>query len=565
MFRQKVFSGLNYEWGYEQNATQPRFDPNRIQIDLITQLSDVIFSTDDQTSQTMWDSSGWANLYYKDTGSVSSSSYFKYNYVTTFAWTHNQGATSAFPPVLPDNFYKQFDSIPTNSCLSSIPILASFGNYLYSDGAFGSSGNPYDLGIANTIIGCETDLCSNRDCKDSPVGRLFSAGFKYLRASGRWSMTNGLMNSCRLGANFAIRSFLGNPALETNTVLNGAPYNSYYSQLYNAYGPLQESSTYDGQLTTENAGNLLGESQKSVLAEGISIFNNYYYSVDKFGACYPTDYTELQLVGGPYELKHGGYTYSNPIGPEFDRDTYDPDLTIARWYGAGPANNPTDLNIISQPGSTGFYQVSRWYVPSINELAFIAHKTRFTPPPPGETQNLRQKIIGAGGIAMGALSTANGNLVSSNTSNSWVWSSTAAFDTTKPDEYIQSSTNPLTNEDSNPSNPNGVTDRMTQAWAIQFTPNPANQRVAKKNNTNFYAELRPIRIIRCDQQFYKNSDPDIVRNGTWFVPRFSDALITSGTNSTKTGTLPNKINTQALYNPESDIYKNYNPTNNPLL
>ena len=124
---------------------------------------------------------------------------------------------------------------------------------------------------------------------------------------------------------------------------------------------------------------------------------------------------------------------------------------------------------------------------------------------------------------------------------------------------------PLTNEASNPSNVNGITNRMTKAWAINFHTTLTLMAIAKKDNSIFEAELRPIRIVRCDEQYYKNADPDLIRNATWFVPRFDDSIITSGTTNTISGTLPSKINTKNLYDPHSNIYQNYNPNNNIFL
>jgi hypothetical protein len=571
MFRQKVFMRQNYDTDTIDadinSAGTKRFGKQRSQIDLITKNPATVMTADYITGIIPYDNVGWRNDYYNFISLTDDSinTLFKYNYVKTFIWGH--GATASFAPYLPDNLNVAFDAVSPDNCTSTTPILASFGNYLYSDGAFGNQTTKYDAGINNTFISCpsgESILCTE-DCESSPLGRLISNGFKYLRASGRWSLNNGLMNSCRLGAGFAIESFLGPIASGgSNTVTTSSPYSSYYSNLYQQYGPNDggdPQTYYDYPLTNEISATI-DQSQtimKTCLAEGLSVFNNYYYPVDKLGACYPGNYkTRRNFSGDSQTLVQGGFTYSLPLGPQFNLQGNDPDGTYQDWYG----------NISTQvEGATGFYQVSRWFIPSIDELAYIAYKTRNAPP--GETP-LNTRITETGGLAIGAASGGG--------SNSWVWSSTAAFGAVPfstiidENQYLQDGTGaPITDETQNPSNSNGVTDRMTKAWAINMNPNSlaTNVKIAKKDNFTFEAELRPIRIIRCDEQFYKNADPDLIRNATWFVPRFSDALITSGTTSTKSGTLPNKINTQELYNnspdPESDIYKNYNPTDNPML
>ena len=111
------------------------------------------------------------------------------------------------------------------------------------------------------------------------------------------------------------------------------------------------------------------------------------------------------------------------------------------------------------------------------------------------------------------------------------------------------------------------------AWALKFAANAAastNYAVGKKINFGFQAEVRPIRMIRCDQKYYKNTDPEPLRNRTWFVPRLPISVAVNGTNNPPSGSQPSGTVYAELENlfvnqVAPTLYTNNNPNNNPML
>ena len=189
-------------------------------------------------------------------------------------------------------------------------------------------------------------------------------------------------------------------------------------------------------------------------------------------------------------------------------------------------------------------QVSPWYLPSIDELAFLAYQC--------VNNNLQQNINSASGTPIG-------------TNGGWVWSSTGAFDGGKTGEYLQRNNDPIGNtiDDLNPDNPLIATDRFTKAWAIKFdpavSPNSSNFKVGKKNNSTETYEVRPVRMIRCDQQYYDNDDPQGIRNRVWNVPRLPLSVVVNGTDQFDT-IYYGRVSQFQRDNIESTLYKNIDPT-----
>ena len=123
-------------------------------------------------------------------------------------------------------------------------------------------------------------------------------------------------------------------------------------------------------------------------------------------------------------------------------------------------------------------EVSSWYIPSHDELAFIAencvnnNKYDF---------NLNSHLLANGGSPY----------------NGWHWTSTGAFDETKGftggvGEGVMVS-----------SGSGATADPGTLAWAMKFdvSGHRINFRVGKKNRTYNTYQVRPIRIIRCDGKY----------------------------------------------------------------
>lgn len=259
------------------------------------------------------------------------------------------------------------------------------------------------------------------------------------------------------------------------------------------------------------------------------------------------------------------------IGSDF------PGGDLAEHYGAGPGFTATFFHSGTQNAKTtmsegcsvynrqyytteymkasGYPQVSRWYVPSIDELAFIAKQCAES------GVNLQQKLyeypnsIGDNGIPIGS---------SVLGANGYVWSSTGTFDEGVTRQYIQATGGaPCPN---NQAHPDGYLDpyqefpglyakdvnaerhpnQFTKAWAMKFPEwNPLTQepsspnefKVRKSHDFNDKHEVRLVRLIRCDQRFlnYQENTSEICVNRMWNIPRLTDAAICNGTSQPRLG------------------------------
>jgi len=233
------------------------------------------------------------------------------------------------------------------------------------------------------------------------------------------------------------------------------------------------------------------------------------------------------------------------------------------------------------PFDKEYPQVSRWYIPSIDELAFIAHQLVKVP-------QLHSKFK----VKIGDTEAFGGS------GTNWVWSSTGAFDETKADEFLQKG---ITGEELppiypnyetyDPNNPLGITyefspnprnvrirtDPFTKAWAMKFGTEPnssgvlkeADFKVKKEINDVTRYELRPIRLIRCDQRYMDNSTPEKLRNSCWYVPRLTRRVVGwhgyyNGPGIAAAYTPDNFNPTKSNYDPETEtLYKNKIPPSGP--
>jgi hypothetical protein len=197
-----------------------------------------------------------------------------------------------------------------------------------------------------------------------------------------------------------------------------------------------------------------------------------------------------------------------------------------------------------QMKNSGYPQVSRWYVPSIDELGFIANQC--------VNINLQQKLYGYSGAGTGIP-------IGSSTigANGYVWSSTGCFDEGVTRQYIQATGGmPWTNsglegETISPSDSRYKQiqcSQFTKAWVMKFpeynintqnAPAVSEFKIKKAHDFDDRYELRMVRLIRCDQRYYDNSSPELLRNRTWTIPRLTDAAICNGTNQPINGTISN--------------------------
>jgi hypothetical protein len=269
--------------------------------------------------------------------------------------------------------------------------------------------------------------------------------------------------------------------------------------------------------------------QQTTAGEGCSIWNRYYY---------PSDL--------PPTISERGF----PLISQFNRQ-YVPSTGAETQYNLGFGNN----------GWLGtlYPQLSRWYIPSIDELSFIAAACL------DPNVDLQQKIQNAQGIRIGNpfLNSDNQNAAGAGLTG-WVWSSTITFNEGVTQQYLQGITASSPQAQSGTFVVDGSSQTFTQsqltvnqfskAWSIKFDtgangiiPNPNAFKVMKRNdsklgsdNVNNRFELRLVRQIRCDRKFYWNGDNSRYRNTFWAVPRLTPSDVVTGNFESNSGpnTLP---------------------------
>ena len=132
--------------------------------------------------------------------------------------------------------------------------------------------------------------------------------------------------------------------------------------------------------------------------------------------------------------------------------------------------------------------VSDWFIPSHDELAFIAKATLNT----NIEENVNVKLLQNGGTPL----------------DGWHWSSTGTF-TEGSSEYILN-------------HPSGLT-HGTSAWAINFNNDgiESQYKVKKANRTSNTYKVRPIKMIRCDGSYATRTSSD---NIFWRMVKFEEYL-----------------------------------------
>ena len=139
------------------------------------------------------------------------------------------------------------------------------------------------------------------------------------------------------------------------------------------------------------------------------------------------------------------------------------------------------------PSTQGSPRISDWYIPSMDELSFIADKV--------VNANLNGVILTAGGVAIG-----DDRL----NSNNWIWSSTGSFNEGNTGEYWQTE---FVQSAPNEGDSVAPVSHGTEAWALKIT-DTNNVYVQKANRVSNKFEVRPVKMIRCDGSYYDtNSNP----------------------------------------------------------
>ena len=200
---------------------------------------------------------------------------------------------------------------------------------------------------------------------------------------------------------------------------------------------------------------------------------------------------------------NAGYGLSYTFGEGF---TFNPLPWNTSQQSAGEAISA--FNIKTMESSIYFPKISNWYIPSMDELSFIADKIA--------SEDLNGFIVNAGGVPIG-----EPNLGA----NGWVWSSTGTFNEGNTGEYWQT-TNPLgiTLE----GNQTFPVSHGTKAWATQIdTTNLTSVKIKKADRLD-KNEVRPVRMMRCDGRYYDtNSNPSKYYR-FWKVPNLAINNIING-------------------------------------
>jgi len=190
-------------------------------------------------------------------------------------------------------------------------------------------------------------------------------------------------------------------------------------------------------------------------------------------------YNNVRIISADNALSQGyngtdSSYVSTQFGPGLTAD-YISAFRIARLYD--DSLNGTTGAVDGVTGSN-VPEVSSWYVPSHDELAFIAENCIADN---SYDFNLNSYLLANGGSPY----------------NGWYWTSTGSFDETKgftggDGEGIMVS-----------SNSGATADPGSVAWAMKFDVGGDEDKflVGKKNRTENTYQVRPIRIIRCDGKY----------------------------------------------------------------
>ena len=184
-------------------------------------------------------------------------------------------------------------------------------------------------------------------------------------------------------------------------------------------------------------------------------------------------YNTIRLTSSEYFYYNIGYSSGGATLTNYIPSTGE--LTAARA-----------LSIYNRYLPSGITYATNWFIPSIDELAFLANSCRNT-----FDFNLNARLIELGHTPL----------------SGWHWSSTGSFNVSD-NEGIYSTA--------------GIT-HGSYAWAINIDVDgiSENMSISKKTRTNEY-KVRPIKLIRCDKRYYQNTD---VNFKFWNIPILSESII----------------------------------------
>jgi len=200
----------------------------------------------------------------------------------------------------------------------------------------------------------------------------------------------------------------------------------------------------------------------------------------------------------------------------YDLDAgFDPVFTQRYYFGAGFTTDYdpgtwsnsqqssveaiSAFNIQKLRGSSTFPKISNWYIPSMDELSYLAEQIA--------NNNLNGKISLAGGIPLGD---------SRLGADGWIWSSTGTFNEGATSEYTQmNSVDPAPTE----SSPAFPVAHGNEAWTIKIDLNDLkNPKFKKANRVENKHEVRPVRLVRCDGNYYSTESNPARYWRFWAIP-----------------------------------------------
>ena len=152
--------------------------------------------------------------------------------------------------------------------------------------------------------------------------------------------------------------------------------------------------------------------------------------------------------------------------------------------------------------------ISNWYIPSADELAFIAEKVA--------NFDLNGKITANDGYPIGDPRVGAGG---------WVWSSTGTFDEGITAEYWQTiSPEPVPVEGAQ----KFPVAHGTKAWATKIDNTDLTVVKVMKADRLDQFEVRPVRLVRCDGRYYDSSSNPSKYSRFWKIPNLPPTNIING-------------------------------------
>jgi hypothetical protein len=193
-------------------------------------------------------------------------------------------------------------------------------------------------------------------------------------------------------------------------------------------------------------------------------------------------YNTIRMIAGDNAdyLKLSNYPY-------FDSNTFESGTELTAVRALKLFDNSNYTNSYGLTGNP--QQLTDWYIPSHDELAFVAANC-VTDSPYGI--NINSELLVNGGVPF----------------DGWHWSSTGSFDTGITGEGVYTSGKPT---------------HGSVAWAMYFDTNGEQSNfLVKKETRDSELKVRPIRAIRCDglipnsstEQYKLWKTPNLLRNRT---------------------------------------------------